>query len=400
MRRLRARPGLGLTALALVPATLSLSSAGEALAQGLPIPEIRLQGGQELRLPFSSVQALVTLPDGGFLVADLLEQALYRLNQDGTRRAQVGRNGNRPGEYLLPTELLPLAGDSALLFDGAQARYIVIRPDGTVGTTFQLRGEGAAFADRTPWGTDRRGGIYFRAEGPPDSALAASGPSDRAFILRYDRRNGRVTPVTSVRSAPLPSVLQPRGNSPAAEALAQVTPPLPLPEPFLLEDAWGIALDGRVAVARVEEDRVEWHGSGGAVMEGPDLQSEVRRVRVPDMRRWLADWQQARLSEGYPPQEILRFRIDDVDWPVYFPPFSGGRMPVDRSGNLWLLRSHPSEPEAVYEVIDGQGVIRARIVLPPNTRLEGFGEGALFLVRRDALGLHWLQRYPWLDGGR
>jgi hypothetical protein len=75
-------------------------------------------------------------------------------------------------------------------------------------------------------------------------------------------------------------------------------------------------------------------------------------------------------------------------------------MPVDRSGNLWLLRSHPSEPEAIYEVIDGQGVIRARIVLPPNTRLEGFGEGAIFLVRQDALGLHWLQRYPWLDGGR
>lgn len=400
MRRLRAAPGPGLTALVLLPAAFALSVPVRAAGQGLPIPEIHLQSGEELRLPFSSVQALVTLPDGGFLVADLLEQALYRLNQNGTRRSQVGRNGNRPGEYLVPTELLPLAADSALLFDGAQARYIVIRPDGTVGTTFQLRGEGAAFADRTPWGTDSLGGIYFRSDTPPDSAQPASGQADRAFILRYDRRNGRVTPVTSVLAPPLPTVLQPRGSTPAAQALAQVTPPLPLPEPFLLEDAWGIAMDGRVAVARVETSRVEWHGPRGALMQGPGLQTEVRRVRVPDMRRWLASWQQARLAEGYPPQEILRFRIDDVDWPVYFPPFAGGRMPVDPSGNLWLRRSHPGDPEAVYEVIDGQGVIRARVVLPPNTRLGGFGNRAIYLVRRDALGLEWIQRYAWPAGGR
>ena len=71
MRRLRSAPGLGLSAVALVPAILTLTAPARALGQGLPIPEIRLQDGQELRLPFSSVQALVEMPDGWFLVADI-----------------------------------------------------------------------------------------------------------------------------------------------------------------------------------------------------------------------------------------------------------------------------------------------------------------------------------------
>jgi hypothetical protein len=54
----------------------------------------------------------------------------------------------------------------------------------------------------------------------------------------------------------------------------------------------------------------------------------------------------------------------------------------------------------VFEVVDGQGVVRARVVLPPNTRLQGFGNRSIYLVRRDALGLEWVQRYPWPTGGR
>lgn len=363
-----------------------------AAGQILPYPEIRLNPGPELRLPFSSVEGLVELPDGSFLVADLREQALYRSNPDGTRKQPVGRNGRRAGEYLVPTRLLTLPGDSALLFDGAQSRYLLVRPDGTIGQTFSLQGEGVALVNRTPLATDNAGGIYFRTESMIQAGERMSGEAGRIFLLRYDRRNGRVSPITTVLGPPPP------GLTPGAEFAPgepQVAPDLPEPDPYRPEDAWGVAMDGRVAVGRVLNDRVEWYGAGGARMVGPPLRTQIRRVRVPDMRRWLRVWQDQRLAEGFPPSQVERVVIDDVDWPVNFPPFSGGMMPVDPFGNFWLLRSHPGDPEQAFDVMDGQGVVRARVILPGNTRLQAFGRNALYLVRTDALGLEWIQRVSW-----
>ena len=47
----------------------------------------------------------------------------------------------------------------------------------------------------------------------------------------------------------------------------------------------------------------------------------------------------------------------------------------------------------MYDVFGPAATIIARVALPPKTRLIGFGNGTVYLVRRDADDLEYLQRY-------
>ena len=61
---------------------------------------------------------------------------------------------------------------------------------------------------------------------------------------------------------------------------------------------------------------------------------------------------------------------------------------------LWVLRTRPAEdPVPSYDVFDSFGKQVGRVVLPKDTRLAGFGQRSVYLVRRDADDLEYLQRY-------
>ena len=214
-------------------------------------------------------------------------------------------------------------------------------------------------------------------------------------MFRYDRANGQVQPITTVY-APLPPMGGPgaagAGAGTAEEAGAPFLPP---PTPFRRADAWGVARDGRVGVVKEEVNRMIWHGLSGALMVGPTFYGRTDTVEPEDRARFLQTWKDARAREGY--DRALLDQLDEADlaWPDSFPSFQGGPAPVDPSGNLWLPRTQPGELETAYDLVDGQGVVRMRVYLPLHTRLQGFGLQTVFLVRTDAVGLEWIQRYAW-----
>jgi hypothetical protein len=266
-------------------------------AQRRPLPEIRLQEGREMRMPFSSVNSIRELSNGDVLVADVLERAVYLLDRTGTRRSPVGRNGQGPGQYVVPTTLLPLRADSTLLFDGSASRYLVIAPDGSISGSFRLQGEAAHIATQTPRGTDPRGGIYIRERDGGEIVLPPGADPDRARIFRYDRSNGQVQPITTV-FAPLPPMTASGTAGAGARPLEEAGAPfLPLPAPFRPADAWGVALDGRVAVVKEEVNRMIWHGLSGALMVGPTFSARVDAVSPDDQLRFLQSWKDARARE-------------------------------------------------------------------------------------------------------
>ena len=79
--------------------------------------------------------------------------------------------------------------------------------------------------------------------------------------------------------------------------------------------------------------------------------------------------------------------------PDYKPAFARGGARADADGHVWvrLIATKPM-PGPVYDVIDGQGRLVDRVVLPPNSAVAGFGPGGVvYLGVRDSAGVH-LQR--------
>jgi len=76
------------------------------------------------------------------------------------------------------------------------------------------------------------------------------------------------------------------------------------------------------------------------------------------------------------------------------PPFTSGAAVVAPDGALWVLRTRPAEDKVPsYDVFDSFGRQVGRVVLPRDTRLAGFGQRSVYLVRTDADDLEYLQRY-------
>lgn len=79
-------------------------------------------------------------------------------------------------------------------------------------------------------------------------------------------------------------------------------------------------------------------------------------------------------------------------WPKVRPPFAGARAAPD--GRLWVARTM-ADYDAVmeYDVLAPGGRLERPVRTPKGVSLIGFGKGVLYVVRKDADELHYLQRY-------
>ena len=86
--------------------------------------------------------------------------------------------------------------------------------------------------------------------------------------------------------------------------------------------------------------------------------------------------------------------IPDPEWPQYKAPFPANAAFARPNGELWVAQSRKAGDKVPkYHVFDAQGKLMGTIALPPNTRLVGFGNQALYAVRVDDDDLQYLQRY-------
>lgn len=349
---------------------------------------------------FGAIQTVRELPDGRVLVADPLGKALYVVDMAAGRRELIGREGQGPGEYRQPDAVWPLPGDSTLLVDLGNGRLATLGPDLGFGSTSAITvGEprmGGPMVFAIPQGVDEEGRVYARAMG---GGMGAGAYPDSAEILRIDREARTADPVAKFK---IQSVT--RQTSGGANDRAVAIAPVPLSP----EDAWGVAADGSVILARCGDYHLERIAPDGTVVRGPGVAVEPVRIGTAEKEEYLAE--QGRAGGGIQVgvnvvngQMSMSFArggrdtdsraIDQYTWPEVKPPFYGGRIPVDPENRAWVRRHVQAGEPSTYDVFDATGDRVGSVLLDNGKRIVGFGRDAVYVVAFDEFDLNYLERY-------
>lgn len=367
---------------------LDLSS----LSAQLPAVRAFVKPEAQFEQPFDAITAVRELSSGRVLVTDLGPKTVLLADFRSGEQVTVGRNGQGPGEYQFPGELLPYKGDTTLLTDRVSRRFLPIAPDGKVGASVLFPDAIQGIAD--PRGADRQGRIYFQGSpfrGPPD-AQDPQKIADTVAVLRWDRASNKVDTVARVKISAIK--MQVSGGQDSRMVMMR-------PQPFAPADEWVVAQDGRVGVARVGDYHVEWLGDAAAVRGAPNRYDRVRIGEV-DKQAYLTNMRTTRnritITQGGggrgPDARPPEVNAADFDWPDYKPPFPARAGLLSLEGQFWLARSTPaSDSTPTYDVFDRQGNLTTRVTLPLGRRVVALGKGTLYAVRTDEDGLQWLERY-------
>jgi hypothetical protein len=346
----------------------------------------------------SSINGVRELPDGRLMLADGLGQALIVVDMSTGRADTIGGVGGGPQEYRTPDAVFALPGDSTLLVDLGNGRLTVIGPDLRFGETMPLTlGQpGAGPGGLTvliPRAVDRQGRIYVQAAG----GMSPSGPPDSTYIVRYDRGTQQLDSLVQVK-------LGERTVSRSGAAGNQNVQIRPVP--LSPQDGWGVAPDGRIAMVRTDQYRVEWREPGGRVVSGPAVDYRPIRIGNDEQTRWLDNvgrdglrvsvsvnngQMQTAFSRGGGSDD--RPDPDQYEWPDVMPAFDANDVAVDPDGDVWVGRYTRAGQPPQFDVFDGRGRLEAQVTLPEGRELAGFGNGVVYLTYYDEFDLQYVERY-------
>lgn len=369
---------------------LGLAIGVPAAAQDGQVPRVELSKPEaSFPQPFSSIAGLRELPDGRVVVSDRLEIALRIVDLNAGTAEGIGHEGNGPGEYRMPGDLFPLPGDSTLLVDFGNMRLTAIAPDGTLdGSLGMMHPDGFLLFPR---GTDAKGRLYFDRSNVMSMQPGESLP-DSFAVVAFDRGTGGIDTIAML---PRPEVAQvTSGGGGFAFSGSGVLP-------FQTVNDWGVARDGRVALAWGEDYRLEWRSRDGASVVGPAAAYEPVKVTQADKEAWADRMSSGSVmaistgGEGGRSRTINMPRpdIDALDWPEVKAPFGRNAVSVTPEGEAWVRRYVAAGDPETYDVFDAAARRVRQVVLPADRRLVGFGEGTLYAVYVDGDDLQWLERY-------
>ena len=377
---------------------LSLSTANRVASQALT--SLTRKTGEATE-PFSNATSLQELPDGRVLVADAGERVLSIVSfERGGEVKQLGRNGNGPNEYATAQTLMRGRGDTILLIDFPARRVLRIAPNGTLaGTEVFDVAAAEPLPGEKPLGTpitssprfsDVNGGLYFEVS----YFDPARGIDPERMLARWDPVTRQTKPMGTLN-------LWYPSKSTRWRA------------PFLYQDVWGVAPDGRVARVLPVDYHVEWYKDGKLIARGAPVSYEPVRVTKDDRDAWY----RARASQGAAgsaqmtgppptpgsePKEQPKVTrppgFTDADFPNVKPPFVedyvGRSMIVSYDGQVWVMRTSAFGAKTrEVDVFDGAGKVVRRLSLPATNRVAGVGKSSIYVIRTDDDGLQWLERY-------
>ncbi len=382
----------------IIPALLT---AGLLLA---PLP-----GNAQLRLDtpdtvfpedFGAIQTVRELPDGRVLVADPLSRALYAVDLQAGTRALIGREGEGPREYRQPDAVWPWPGDSTLLVDLGNGRLVVLGRELSFGPTTPIMvGDfqpGSPPLLALPQGVDGQGRVYARAM----IGGGGGGIPDSSAILRIDPFTGQSERMATFKT---PDMRQATSGG-ADDQQVRITA-----IPLSPEDAWGVAPDGSVIIARSADYHLERIAPDGSLVRGPAIPYDPVRIGTPEKEEYLAE--QGRSGGGInigvevvngaatmsfargggqsTAQEIARYT-----WPERKAAFYGGRIPIDLRGRAWVRRHGRAGEATRYDVFDTSVNRVGTVEMPHGKRIVGFGTNSVYVVAFDEFDLNYLERYP------
>ena len=341
----------------------------------------------------SVVQTVREMPDGRVLVADPLGQVLLLVDMDAGAADTLGSVGEGPDEYRQPDAVWPLPDGKTLLVDLGNTRLTELSPELEFGDTRPYVLGNPAMGNlvlAVPRTMDGEGRIYVRSMGD-----IASMQSDSAFVLRIDMEAQVMDSVARVKIPGTTSTGSPDNRS---------ISPIPLSP----ADAWGVAEDGRVVVARAADYHVEWIELDGSTTRGPPVEYERVPIGTAEKEAWRDAQSETgggmRVSATVDGSGNYQFSVsrggssgdqdlDSYPWPDELPPFYGPPIPVDPLGRAWVRTRGPADAPPVYHVFGASGEREMVVELLPGRRVVSFGDGKAYLARMDEHGLQYLERH-------
>lgn len=450
---------------------LSLAVAGVAAAQPTgpqaagALPPVRTLGrtiasSAELLGAVSQTRAL---PDGRVLVNDNLGRKVVLFDRTlqtfsvvaDTTSATANAYSSRAAG------LIAYRGDSSLFVDPQSLSMLVIDGKGQVARVMSVpRPNEAGQLIGGPTGTpgfDAQGRLVYRA--PPDvqrmmRTMSAGGamPGQPGFqmpqvpesmtVVRIDLDSRKVDTVSAVKIQK--TTIQMNQSADGRMSVTNVQNPLQY------VDDWAVTADGRVAIVRGQEYRVDWFGADGKVENTAKLpfawrrlddsaktafldstRTALEKLREEQNRRLAAGGAGAPIVIGGPggaamaggERMVMEFRMGGGDavrggppasgraggdgrggapqqiqlppvqlvganeLPDYAPPFSIGAVRGDADGNIWIRTTMGYNGGAVYDVVNAKGVLTDRILVPTGRVIAGFGPGVVYMGFRDGAGV-------------
>ncbi len=392
-------------------ASLSVSfllAASGAVPAGAQLPPLRdlPKPAKEIDDPFTLVLGARELRGGQLIVADGADITIAVVDFVRGTRVPLGRQGAGPGEYQLPTGILALAGDTIWVVDQTLQRIAVFHPDYRAGTTFPIPFLNAQDTSSLspPWGADGRGRFYAASVSFKTSTTGSAGDArgsttgvavaDSNLIVRFDPRvvNSPRTRIGRVRTASAG-----KQDVQAVGTNIKITAPFP---GFVPADGWAVFPDGRVAIVRGANYRVEFIGADGKPAAPVTIPYEHfkfteadRRIEMDAANKQMAD-QKAMMKKLVPAGYTIEFNmLPPSSWPAEYPPISLLGVLAAPDGRLWVKRGVPERiGREQWDVIDQGGKLVARWQLPAKINLVAVGRGVVYTTRKDEDDLQYLQR--------
>lgn len=340
--------------------------------------------------PFTQIASVRELRDGRVLLIDRRERIVLLVDFRSGKSAAVGRNGSGPGEYAQPQRLFTLGGDTTAIYDGPARRFVIVQPDGKPGDDFRMDAATGAGQRRggVPKWSDGQGRVF--TEGSP---FGENGGADSAAIARFAR--GAAKGDTIAFAILDKESVQVKATEGGGVSIANGI------RAFAWRDDWVGLPDGGVAVVRVKDYHVDWYSASGARMSGPAVTTTSVPVTAADRQQAIDDRLAAmrgamtRGRPGSPPGSVPNdIQLPELTFPSTKPPFEVGSTVARPDGEVWVMRSRAAvDKVAVYDVFTKTAGHIARVTLPPNSRVVGFGAAAVYTVRIDDADLQYLEQW-------
>ena len=351
----------------------------------------------EFTEPFTRVASLRELADGKVIVSDSRDKIVQMVDFRAETTTKIGREGQGPGEYVLPATLFALPGNQTWLHDLLGRRFLPIDPTGKIADPVPMPGttasKGGILMIASVPGSDAKGRLYFEAPAfDPGNPNAA--PPDSLAILRWDR----VIPALDTAAW----IVGPKPQVTALGGGRRFQMVLGTGKIFEPQEAWGVAGDGGVVRVTPSPYQVIWYGPGAKPATGPVVPYSPLPVTQADKDAVIEArkrggggtfFAMGRNGGGTAPRKI---DLPDPEFAPTKPPFQGqSAVSVSPDGEVWVERTQPAgAKQPVYDVFNRAGRLVERVTLNPRSRVVGFGAGTVYVVRQDQDDLEYLQRFP------
>jgi len=324
----------------------------------------------KLATDFTNIWSARELSDGRVLVSDNRERKLVVIIPGSASLTVIGRVGDGPGEYQIPTQLIAIGLDSTILIDGGTRRWLLLIQSRIVALPDRFR-SAAITGKGILTGIDNYGNV-FRTHG-----IDRSNPGSLYFVTGQPCCVRELALVRYSNTEPVSDTIAKMRGGWAGEKRRVVqmgthSEGYTLGSGFPTWDQAAVFSDGRIAVVSPSPYSVDWYlPSGRRISSARMPENEVRVTQ--EMKRTVAE---EHSMPGAVPDDF-------ASWPASIPAFLRDATVAGSDGMLYIRRSLIRRADSVSIDRIDQKNKRESFRLPPRSRIVGVGSRGLYVALKD-----------------